>query len=122
MGGTQCFGSVCQASAVLPTTGAEGGSQASELPVETADKHSGVLLRTPFLANVLKQVRCKQIQPVHNFSLCACISWATARFSWPGLDSLVTAQPFYSTEHVTELVRDAEQRIEELRQGEETGK
>ncbi|KAK9842271.1 hypothetical protein WJX81_003901 [Elliptochloris bilobata] len=43
------------------------------------DKHSSVLLRTRFLANVLKQ-------------------------------------PFYSTEHVTELVRSAEQRIEELRQ------
>ena len=27
------------------------------------------------------------------------------------------AQPFYSTEHITELVRDAEQRIEALRQG-----
>lgn len=59
-------------------------------------------------------------QPV--FSLCACTSWSTALVSWRGFESLETPQPFYSTEHVTELVRDAEQRIEELRQGEETGK
>lgn len=82
-----------------------------------------MLLRTPFLANVLKQVRWKKLCSLSTASAHAPATPAQRRrISWPGSESLATAQPFYSTEHVTELVRDAEQRIEELRQGEETGK
>jgi hypothetical protein len=95
-----------------------------------ADKRSDVLLRTPFLANVLKQVRRCAEAAVARRACWRCASQLragllrqTARplalqpLRHGALTWSAAAQPFYSTEHITELVRDAEQRIEALRQG-----
>jgi len=93
-----------------------------------ADKRSGVLLRTPFLANVLKQVRqwrggqtCVSETHLSASRGTAAASSQASSALQPlrrgALTRSAAAQPFYSTEHITELVRDAEQRIEALRQG-----